>query len=193
MMKKTTLEDRFVISPGDGFSIAPCAALPLSFTLILRKLMPLQIFSFCHPTVSLSCEGKKINDDAVERITLYTKKEKLSFKFEYIHFSDADRKINQSSPERKKIDINLIQETAYQIIHGKRSLNSQVQSLFDYVYTLPVLGTPGHPFESDQVIRYGIARKCVDKAQLFVDLCQGVDIPARYEDGIHAPHYSHHA
>lgn len=191
-MSQSTLENRLVISPGDGLVIAPCSALPISFTLEMKKSLPVQVLSLPDATVSLSCEGKNITQDKLERIDIKTKKKRLTFTFEYVPFTDADRTIDLSLPERKKMDTDLIQETAYSIIHGKQSLNSQIQSLFDYVYRLPALGTKGHPFESDQVIRYGIALKCADKAQLFVDLCRGVDIPARCEDGIHGLGNNHH-
>lgn len=202
MTTPPTLEDRLVISPGIGMVLAPSANLPMSFTLEFTKPLTVQLLYFPNSSVSISCNGNLIAHDQRygEIITLKTSRRMITFELDYLPFTKEDRVI-EIERERKGMNVDLIEQTAYRLIHGRESITDQVNSLFRYVHRIPGLGFKGHPYRSDKVIEWGVAKKCVDKAQLFVDLCRAVDIPARCEGGIrylHKPEqgeykYGHHA
>ncbi len=184
MTTSKTLEDRLAVSPGMGMVFAPSARLPISFTLEFTMPLTIQLLYFPNSSISISCNGDPIahNRRDGEIITLKTKRRRLEFKFDYLPFTDEDTVIN--TEWRRGMNVDLIEQTAYRLIHQRESVADQVNTFFRYVHRLPALGIKGHPYRSDKVIEWGVAKKCVDKAQLFVDLCRAVGIPARCEGGI---------
>ena len=184
MTTPPTLEDRLVISPGNGMFLAPSANLPVAFTLEFADPVRVQIFYFPTTSVSVICNGNPVphTDRKPETIRLKKSRKTIDIELRYTPFTEEDTFIELAG--RRKLNVDLLEQTAYRIIHGKRGVPSQARSLFDYVHHIPALGVKGHPYRSDKVIEWGVARKCVDKARLFVDLCRAVGIPAREERGI---------
>lgn len=190
-MTPPPLEDRLLAFPGNGRVFAPNARLPISFQLEFGTEMTpmgLQCIYYVGPRhISITCNGKEILSEttAPEVITLETTVKAFDIAFNYVPFGKADRSIDLEG--RKTLDVNLITRKARELTSRKRTPVAQIESIFNYVHALPLVrrGKSSFPYDSDEVIRRGKAKKCVDKAQLFVDLCKAVGIPARFVSGLY--------
>ncbi len=191
-MTPQPLEDRLLAFGRYGSKVyAPNVKLPISFQLEFGTEitpMALQCIYYVGPKhVSITCNGKEIISEttAPEVITLETTVKNFDITFDSIPFGERDLSIDLEG--RKTLDVDLIARKARDITERKRTLRTRVEAIFNYVHGIPVVRRrkSGFPYESDEVIRRGKAVKCVDKAQLFVDLCKAVEIPARFVSGVY--------